>query len=356
MRRAPAARLGWFVVVLATLTMRALPAAVGVVPAPGADLQPELRDLLSKVFHFSAPDLTDLEKGKVVARRIGAGLPGEVAVAGAVRVNVPKETLVARYRDIVRFKQSADVLAIGRFGDPPSVADLATMTTGKQDVDLRACQVGDCDIRLPAAAIARFRKEIDWTAPDADARAANLFKEILAESVRAYATGGPGFITEYDDEKEPVRPADDFESLLKRSAFLEMLAPGLPAHLQNFPTAPLPGAEDILYWSKEKFGSLTPFISVTHIAIAHPQPQTCVLVSRDVYSSRYFDASLSVTVASDTVTSANAFYLVYINRSRAQALKGAFAGLRRTIVERRARGSLEENLKVTKARLEAPPK
>jgi hypothetical protein len=43
---------------------------------------------------------------------------------------------------------------------------------------------------------------------------------------------------------------------------------------------------------------------------------------------------------------------VYVNRSRADALKGAFSGLRRSIVERRARASLEENLRLTKIRLE----
>jgi hypothetical protein len=77
-----------------------------------------------------------------------------------------------------------------------------------------------------------------------------------------------------------------------------------------------------------------------------------VIVSRDVYSSRYIDASLSLTLVADAVSSPDAFYLVYVNRSRADALKGAFAGLRRSIVERRARASLEENLKLTKTRLE----
>jgi len=43
---------------------------------------------------------------------------------------------------------------------------------------------------------------------------------------------------------------------------------------------------------------------------------------------------------------------VYVNRSRANALKGALSKLRRSIVERRARGSLEENLKNVKRRLE----
>ena len=40
------------------------------------------------------------------------------------------------------------------------------------------------------------------------------------------------------------------------------------------------------------------------------------------------------------------------NRSRASAMKGAFSGLRRAMVERRAKSSLEDNLKLLKLRLE----
>jgi hypothetical protein len=61
---------------------------------------------------------------------------------------------------------------------------------------------------------------------------------------------------------------------------------------------------------------------------------------------------LSLAIASDSMSDSGSFYLVYVNRSRANALKGAFSKLRRSIVERRARGSLEENLKNVKRRLE----
>jgi hypothetical protein len=122
-------------------------------------------------------------------------------------------------------------------------------------------------------------------------------------------------------------------------------------YLRSFPAGSLPGAEDFLYWSKARFG-LTPFVTVTHVTIAPPTPTSAVIASKDVYSSRYFDASLTLTIASDSVGSPDAFYLVYINRSRANALKGPLAGLRRMIVERRAIASLDENLRRVKLRLE----
>ena len=167
-------------------------------------------------------------------------------------------------------------------------------------------------------------------------------------------SGGAGRITEYDDEKRPVRPVDDFSSLLTGALYVDELVPGLAGHLEGFSTNSLPGSEDIVYWSKETFGDVDPFVTVTHVTITPPVRLGRVIASRDVYSSRYIDASLSVTIASDAVSTPDAFYLVYINRSRADALKGKAADLRRSIVERRAKSGLEENLRLTKLRLEGP--
>jgi hypothetical protein len=94
------------------------------------------------------------------------------------------------------------------------------------------------------------------------------------------------------------------------------------------------------------------FITVTHVTIVCPSTATCVMTTKDVYSSRYIDASLAISIATDSVETPSAFYLVYGNRARANALKGGFSSLRRAIVERRARGSLEEYLRTLKLQME----
>jgi hypothetical protein len=329
--------------------------AFAVAAGPGPDIEPRVLDVLSHDLKFSTAELADLARGRIVRHGLDAAAPGEIAVVGAARDNALEEAFVERVRDVVRFKTGPDMLQIGRFSNPPVLEDLAPLTIDKSDVDLRGCRVGDCDIRLPVDAIARFQREIDWHARDADARAAALFKQILLENVRAYVSGSPsGRITEYDDGKQPIRPVDDFAALLKNSPYIGALVPGLPEHLLSFPSPPVvAGAEDLLYWSKEKFG-LTPFITVTHWTIVPATPRTYVITSKDVYSSRYFDASLALTIASAAVATPRAFYLVYANRSRASALKGMLSKVRRSIVERRAKNSLEENLKATKERLEKP--
>jgi hypothetical protein len=327
-----------------------------VVPAaPEPDIEPGVLNVLSRDLKFSAAELADLARGRIVKHTLDAAAPGEIAVVGAARINALEEAFVERVRDVVRFKTGPDMLQIGRFSSPPIPEDLAPLTIDKSDVDLRKCRVGDCDVRLPADVIARFQREIDWRARDADARAAVLFKKVLLDNVRAYVSGSAsGRITEYDDGRQPIRPVDDFVALLKNSPYIGALVPGLPDHVMSFSSPPvLAGAQDLLYWSKEKFG-LTPFITVTHWTIAPATPRTYVITSKDVYSSRYFDASLALTIASGAVGTRRAFYLVYANRSRASALKGTLSKVRRSIVERRAKNSLEENLKMTRERLEKP--
>ena len=331
-----------------------LPLALAVMMAAGpeSDIDPAVRTVLARDLKFSPSHLVDLTRGKIIKHTIDAPAPGEIAIVGAARVRASADHFVEHVRDIVSFKSGPDVLQIGRFSHPPTIEDLAPLTIGTTDLDLRDCRVGDCDIRLPAEVIKRFQHEIDWKASDANQRAAMLFKEVLVENLNAYVSGGPGRIVQYDDDNRTVRPVDDFAGLMKNSRYIGALVPGLPEHLLSFPSNPVTGAEDFLYWSKEKFG-LTPFITVTHVTIVPlPNSRTYVITSKDVYSSRYFDASLALTIASGVTGSSDAFYLVYANRSRANALKGTLSGLRRSIVERRVRNSVEENLKLTRQRLE----
>jgi hypothetical protein len=319
---------------------------------PVSDLRPELDAVLTRDLHFSPADFVDLERGKVVKHILPPAAPEEVGVVGAIRVVGSRDRLVGSYRDIVTFKKNAAVLEIGRFSEPPSSSDLDALTTGRDDFDARHCKVASCDIRLPATEIQRIAANVDWKRADADAHASELFKQIVLANVRSYVTGAPGRITQYDDGPTPVLPVMAGDELIRTSPYLNTLKPGLAEHVTCFWSSPLEEAEDFLYWSKENFG-FAPFISVTHVTIVPSGPHESVATSRDVYSSRYIDGSLSMMIASDSVGDPRSFYLVYVNRSRASALRGAMAGLRRTIVEHKLKGGLDQNLRDIKTRIEA---
>jgi len=310
---------------------------------PNDDINHEVRGVLTRYLRFTTTELADLHRSKIVKHSIDSDVLGELAVAGALRVNVPKTAFLDRVRDITRFKSSPDVLQIGRFSDPPTLQDLAGLTIDKDDFNPATCHVGDCDIRLPADVIRQFER----------GRPADYFKRVLFDDVVAYLNGSSGRMQQYDDGPRPIRPVDEFNALLNREPAVGVLVPGLPEHVRNFPSNRLEGVEDFLYWSKEKFG-VAPFITVTHVTIVCRTVQRCVMATKDVYSSRYIDASLALTIASDGLGDPNHFYLVYANRTRADALKGRFSMVRRAIASRRARASLEENLGSLKNQLEKP--
>ncbi|MFI5179419.1 MAG: hypothetical protein ACHQO8_12690 [Vicinamibacterales bacterium] len=324
-------------------------AALAAVPA--SDLDSSVRAVLARDLRFSPSEFADLQRGRTVKHTIDTNAPGEVAVAGGVRVNAPKSALLDGLRDIVHFKRNADVLQIGRFSNPPVIADLDALTVDADDFDAKNCRVGDCSVRLPADVIRRLQQEIDPKAPDAQEAGGRFFKKILFDDIAAYLAGSRDRMAQYDDGDRPIRPVDEFDAMLKNTPALGALVPGLPAYLAAFPTNRLEGAEDFLYWSKEKFG-IAPFITVTHVTIVCESVHTCVATSKDVYSSRYFDTSLALTIATDSQSNPDTFYLVYANRSRANALKGGFGGLWRSIVGRRARGSLDDSLRSIKNLLE----
>ena len=91
---------------------------------------------------------------------------------------------------------------------------------------------------------------------------------------------------------------------------------------------------------------------MTHVTIAQAGPHQTVAANRDVYSSRYVDAALSMMVASDAAGDPASFYLLYVNRTRANALRGSVAAMLRMIIEHKAKGSLESSLRDIKLRLE----
>lgn len=339
----------------AQITLLAV-AAVAVLTASSSvpsDFQPEFEAVLSRDLGFSAGDLADLTRGKVTKHTLAPRAPEEVGVVGAIRIRGSRDRLIAAYRDIVAFRKNAlpPAVAVGLFSEPPDPADLDALTT--DDFDLRRCKVGDCDIRLPTIEIQRVGATIDWHQPDANARASAFFKQMLLAHVQSYETGAPGRITEYDDSRTPIHPTIAAEDLIKNATYLDAFKPGLGAHMQCMWTNPLEGADDFLYWSKESFGP-SPFVSVTHVTIAQGGPHHSVAANRDVYSSRFIDAGLSMMVASDAKGDSNSFYLLYVNRTRASALRGAMAALRRSLVERKAKGSLESSLRDIKTRLETP--
>jgi hypothetical protein len=300
-------------------------------------------------------ELSNLEKGQTIVKLPKTSDTREVAVFAIVRLDVSSPFFVDSVRDIVRFKTGDNVMQTGKFSNPPRLEDLAGLTLEPADIEaLRRCRVNNCDMKLPARTIERFRKDVNWSAPNYRERASELFRLVLFENVQNYLTAGHAALGEYNDKAYVLRIADEFATLLRPAPYMYAYAAEFEKHLQGFPHANEAGAEDFIYWSKERFG-MKPVVSVTHVSIYKrntPSGQHVLIASKGIYASHYFEVSLGMTGFVQGLSEPNRSYLIYINRSRADALRGFLAGLKRSLISGSVRDGARKNMELIKEKLE----
>jgi len=321
-------------------------------PAPA-----ELQTFLRKDLAFTASELSALDAGQTIVRLPKTAETREVAAFAIMRLNVPPEFFLQKMRDIASFKKSENVLQIGRFSDPPRLEDLAGLTLDTFEIDtIRRCRPRTCDFKLSAAFIERFRKEVNWSAPGYQDRASTLMREMLLEYVRGYLSGGNSALGDYNDKSYNLNLADEFRTLLQPAFYTYGYSPEFQQYLLEFPHARPAHVENFVYWSKEKFG-LKPVISITHIAAHRVSPVAgadVVIASKGIYANHYFEASLGLTAyVHSAVSNQPRTYLIYINRSKADALRGMFAGFKRSLISGRLRDGAKKNMEMIKQKLES---
>jgi hypothetical protein len=322
------------------------------VPAP-------LQTFLKEYAKFDESDLRALAEGRPAARVIETKVGDEVAVVGAIRIATPREFFLRQFTNIVQFKREQSVTEVGKFGKHPSLEDLAGLQLHAQSVEaLRQCQSGRCALKLPSKDIQRFQKDISWSTTKADESANQLFREVLLQRVHAYLDSGNAGLADYNDKKSPISLAHGSAQLLDESAYLRQFAPHLAECLELFPKCDS-GIETFFYWSKENYGhGLKPVVSVTHVLIDR-QPRSedkwFWEASKQLYADHYSDGSLGVTLLAEAPSENGrpSFYLVYLNRTRSDSLKGFFAFFVRGIVRSKARGELSDQLLRIRTRMES---
>jgi hypothetical protein len=320
---------------------------------------PQPYTFLRKQLAFSSSDLATLEKGQILVKLPKTPEAREIAAFAVTRLDVPRDFFIEKVRDIVNFKKSENVLQIGKFSSPPRLEDLAGLTVDQVDIDaLQRCRLKECDLKMSATFIERLRKEVDWSAPNYRDRVTLLVREMLLQHVKDYLIGGNDALGKYEDKSYVLGLANEVRSLLKPASYMYGYVPEFQKSLEEFPLASAGNAanfEDFIYWSKEDFG-LKPIISVTHVTIytrTHGNASDVIIGSKGIYASHYLEASLGLTAfvgsqASEPLRS----YLMYANRSRTDALRGLFAGLKRSLIEGRLREGAKKNMAMIKNKLE----
>jgi hypothetical protein len=167
---------------------------------------------------------------------------------------------------------------------------------------------------------------------------------------------GNAALGKYDDKSYSLALAEELRPLLKPASYMYGYTPELQKYLEEFPQGRPENAailEDFLYWSKEDFG-LKPVTSLTHVTIykrSHGNGSNVMVGSKGIYGSHYFDSSLGLTAFVQSQNPPRS-YLIYMNRSRTDALRGLFGGWKRSLISGRLRDGAKKSMEAIKRRLE----
>jgi hypothetical protein len=177
------------------------------------------------------------------------------------------------------------------------------------------------------------------------------FREIVLNRVGAYLAGRPQ--APYADQKALVSPDERFNRLVAHSPFLLNGMPAVIDHLWTSPRVQPPGAESLIYWSKERFAG-KPMISATEMTIVRrhePGMPEALVAGKQIFGTHYVNASLAVTAIVPGGTPSQR-YLAYVNRSEVDVLGGALSGVTRWAMQRRLKAQAAGVLQDLRRRLE----
>jgi hypothetical protein len=324
--------------------------AQGSTKSPGPTLA--ARELLRNVAALSDKEWTAIERGEALAKVLDSD-SREIAVVGAIRIAAPSERLAARARDVAALERSAIVLQAGVSAGCHWPLTLRR-SASKSSLALEGCRPQDCHVRLSAADIARFHREVDWRAQDWRDRSVSIWREMLAEYAAAYAREGRRALPVRQQARAVERRVRALHP--GRQSQVRGLASPDSSHLREFGPGTA-GTAEVLYWTKEDFG-LRPVVRISHQTIykTPTEPPAVLIATNQLYADHYLDAALTVTLAIDRSPTApgDGFYLVAVSYARTRSLSGLFRAFVRSTVQSRSLDAMRKILTATKSALEKP--
>ena len=326
-------------------------AAVGPPPDPLSSLAPD--------GFLDAKKQADLLAGAAVVDVLPAH-DGDVSIFGAAKIRVGNERLTAWMRQTEDLQRGPYVPIAVRFSDPPRLQDLDGLFLDRSDLDdIRACERGDCGLKLSGDEIDRLRRRIAMAGGQWQSAVQGEFRSVMFDRVITYLARGNDGMAPYEDHDRPVSPGVEFEGIVTRMSRERLANSGVADYLRRFPNTRRDDVESFLYWSKERLGSGKPIITITHVSLlqaVHDAQTEMVIASRQVFATHYLSASLSFVSITTPMPSGDR-YLVYTRRSHVDVLVGFWGGLTRRIVESRIKADGPSVLDVIRRRLESgePP-
>jgi len=111
-------------------------------------------------------------------------------------------------------------VSMGHFSTPPKVEDVQKLVLPPGDLkDLANCKPGNCKVKLPEAAFEKIQRLSD-SISDFEGEMNIRFRRAIIEYVQRYMIQGNTALIEYYDSKRPVRMAEQFKELLRKSTYV----------------------------------------------------------------------------------------------------------------------------------------
>jgi len=317
-----------------------------------------MRDALASEFQFSSSDLSKAEAGKAVAKIVPTGKPDDVRMAGVVLVHVSSADFIRALRAIEHFASGNEVRQTGRFSSPPKEEDFAGYHLPiLNKAELFACRPGNCAYKMPAQAMEDLRMKVDWTSPDANARAEVMVHKLIIQYLLDYQKRGDAALAIYDDARAPYSVADGLHSLIGGEARLWSRFPDLLHYAESYPKDKPAGTDDFFYWQEAAFG-LKHVVRLQHVLIkkvpmASQEPHYAI-ISKMLFATHYFRAAMEFDYVYPVRSEAGepALYFVAAQRSYIDGLTGVQGAILRRIAESRSPASLAANLDLARQQLE----
>ena len=293
-----------------------------------------------------------LRKGEAVVVLPDLPRP-DIAMVAAVRTDLSAERLIAWSRQAHLMYTSAVAPIGGRISNPPRIEDFKTLTLSVGDLQaMRACEPGDCRIKLSGAEMGQLRRAIEAAGKNWRTAALEAYREVLVARATAYLAHGQAGLPSNEDHRRPVTPAAEFAKLLATPERATAAPLGLDEYVRQFP-AHRDGVESLLFWWKSAASGAREVVTMTHIAVVRqPGSNDVVVAEALVYANHYIDASFAYFVLTGTPPDR---HLAYFRRTRVDALRGAFGAIVSLILERRVRGDAPTIMSGLRHKLENGP-
>jgi hypothetical protein len=307
-------------------------------------VEPYVAHLKLKPEHLRA-----LVDRQAVARTLPSDNDKEMAAVGVAMADATPDAFVESYKTLATFQQNPYIIASGRFGDRPALSDLDGLTLEGADLyALMKSELKDSEIKLSQSEIARFgsiRGTGSRLTPQLKARLTTEFKKMLVERVRNYQASGTAALGVYADKEEPINAHAAFVALAREQAGSAQHCAHLYPYFERYPQNPPYDNESFIYWAKQKFGDLKPVINVVHVLI-HRDGNRVYIASKQLYSSHYTEASLSVAEFipfADGQGQARTI-VIYTIRLQVDMLRGSFGFIKKRLAQPRMLGMLKQSL------------